>query len=60
MQPSKVHFDIDSIVGGRVKDMTRALKMNYLHLHNRLEIILVVGINNIVVLGTRPSRSWKT
>ena len=47
MLPSKVHFDIDSIVGGRVKDMTRALKKNYLHLPNRLEIILVVGINNI-------------
>ena len=47
IKPSKVHFDIDTIVGGRVKDMTRALQKNYLHLPNRLEIILVVGINNI-------------
>ena len=47
MKPSKYHFDIDSIVGGRVKDMTRALKKNYLHLPNRLEIIVVAGINNI-------------
>ena len=47
MQPNKVHFEIDTIVGGRVKDMTRALKKNYLHLPNRLEVILVVGINNI-------------
>ena len=47
MLPSKVHFDIDTIVGGRVKDMTRALQKNYLHLPNRLEIIVVAGINNI-------------
>ena len=47
MPPSKKHFDIDTIVGGRVKDMTRALRKNYLHMPNRLEIIVVVGINNI-------------
>ena len=47
MPPSQIHYDIDSIVGGRVKDMTRALRRNYLHLPNRLEIIVVAGINNI-------------
>ena len=47
MPPSQTHYDIDSIVGGRVKDMTRALRRNYLHLPNRLEIIVVAGINNI-------------
>ena len=38
-----VHFDIDSIVGGRVRDMTRALIKNYLHLPNRYEIVVVAG-----------------
>ena len=47
MPPSSVHFDIDSIVGGRVRDMTRALQRNYLHMPNRLEVIVVAGINNI-------------
>ena len=47
MSPSKVHFEIDSIVGGRVRDMTRALTKNYLHLPNRLVVIVVAGINNI-------------
>ena len=37
------HFDIDSIVGGRVRDMTRALIKNYLHLPNRYEIVVVAG-----------------
>ena len=41
------HFDIDSIVGGKVRDMTIALQKNYLHMPNRLEIIVVAGINNI-------------
>ena len=41
------HFDIDSIVGGRVRDITRALVKNYLHLPNRFEIIVIAGINNI-------------
>ena len=41
------HFDMDSIVGGKVKDMTRALLKNYLHLPNRLEILVFAGINNI-------------
>ena len=47
MPPSKIHYDIDSIVGGRVKDMTRALRRNYLHMPNRLEVIVVAGINNV-------------
>ena len=41
------HFDIDSIVGGKVRDMTTALKKNYLHLTNRFEILVLAGINNI-------------
>ena len=47
MSPSLLHFDIDSIVGGKVRDMTRALEKNYLHLPNRLEVMVVAGINNI-------------
>ena len=47
MSPSLLHFDIDSIVGGKVRDMTRALQRNYLHLPNRVEVIVVNGINNI-------------
>ena len=31
---------------GKVKDMTRALLKNYLHLPNRLEILVFAGINN--------------
>ena len=42
-----IHFDIDSIVGGKVRDMTRALTKNYLHMPNRVEVIVVAGINNI-------------
>ena len=42
-----VHFDIDSIVGGKVKDMKRALEKNYLHMPNRMEIIVIAGLNNI-------------
>ena len=47
MPPSKVHYDIDTIVGGRVRDMTIALRRNYLHMPNRLEVIVVAGIKNI-------------
>ena len=42
-----VHFDIDSIVGGKVRDMTRALIKNYLHQSNRYEIVVVAGVNNL-------------
>ena len=41
------HFEMDSIVGGTVKDMTRALRKNYLQLSNRVEIMVIAGINNI-------------
>ena len=47
MPPSKVHYEIDTIVGGKVRDMTIALRRNYLHMPNRLEVIVVAGINNI-------------
>ena len=42
-----IHFDIDCIVGGKVQDITTALIKNYLHMPNRVEIIVVAGINNI-------------
>ena len=41
------HFDIEAIVGGRVRDLTRALRHLYLDKPNRLEIIAIVAINNI-------------
>ena len=42
-----LHVDIESIVGGRVRDLTRALFMMYLKHPERLEIILIAGLNNI-------------
>ena len=42
-----IHCDIECIVGGRVQDLTTALIKNYLHMPNRVEIIVVAGINNI-------------
>ena len=44
---NSIHCDIDCIVGGRVQDFTTALIKNYLHMPNRVEIIVVAGINNI-------------
>ena len=44
---STEHFDIDSIVGGTVKDMLRPLYKNYLDQPNRVEILVIAGINNI-------------
>ena len=41
------HFDIECIVGGRIRDLTQALKRNLLRNSYRLEIILVAGINNV-------------
>ena len=41
------HLEIECIVGGRVRDLTRALKKNLLFLSNRVEIVVVAGINNI-------------
>jgi hypothetical protein len=42
-----LHIDIESIVGGRIRDLTRALIMQYLNHPERLEIIVVAGLNNI-------------
>ena len=42
-----LHIDIESIVGGRIRDLTRALIMQYLTHPERLEIIVVAGLNNI-------------
>ena len=44
-----VHFDIDSIVGGKVADMKRALLKNYLHMPNKVEVLVIAGLNNIGV-----------
>ena len=41
------HFDIECIVGGRIKDLARALKRNLLTSKGRLEVILVGGISNV-------------
>ena len=41
------HFEMECIVGARVRDLTRALERNYLYLSSRLEIIVVAGINNV-------------
>ena len=49
------HFDIDSIVGGKVKDLKVALERNYLHMPNRFEILVVGGLNNIGV-GQEPDQ----
>ena len=46
-QASTEHFDIDSIVGGTVQDMMRALAKNYLDQPNRVEILVIAGISNI-------------
>ena len=42
-----IHMDIESIVGGRIRDLTRALIMLYLIYPERLEIILIAGLNNV-------------
>ena len=42
-----IHIDIESIVGGRIRDLTRALHMLYLIHPERLEIIVIGGLNNI-------------
>ena len=41
------HFEIECIVGGRVRDLTRALEMNILCHNYVLEIVVVAGINNV-------------
>ena len=42
-----MHVEIESIVGGRFRDLTRALMMLYLVQPERLEIIVIAGLNNI-------------
>ena len=42
-----IHIDIESIVGGRIRDLTRALIMLYLIYPERLEIILIACLNNV-------------
>ena len=42
-----IHMEIEAIVGGRVRDLTRALMMLYLVNPERLEIIVIAGLNNI-------------
>ena len=41
------HIEIECIVGARVRDLTRALVKNVLKYSNRLEIIVIAGINNV-------------
>ena len=41
------HVEMEAIVGGRVRDLTRALRFLYLSQPHRLEIIAMVSINNI-------------
>ena len=43
MPKNTPHFDIDSLVGGRVRDITRALVKNYLHLPNCYLIIVIAN-----------------
>ena len=43
-----IHAEIESIVGGRIRDLTRALIMLYLKKYSeRLDIIVIAGLNNI-------------
>ena len=41
------HFDIECIVGGRIRDLTRALKLNLLCNSYQLDIVVIAGINNV-------------
>ena len=50
-----VHFDIECIVGGKVRDIKTALQKNYLHMPNRFEILVIAGLNNIGV-GQSPEQ----
>ena len=47
MPKESIHFEMEAIVGGRVRDMTVALQNNYLFTPYRLELIVLAGINNI-------------
>ena len=41
------HFDIECIVGGRIRDLNLALKKSLLRNEYRFEIVVIGGINNI-------------
>ena len=41
------HVEMEAVVGGRVRDLTRAIMMLYLKHPQRLEILLIAGVNNI-------------
>ena len=42
-----IHMEVESIVGARIRDLTRALMLLYLGNPERLELILVAGLNNV-------------
>ena len=42
-----IHIDIGSIVGGRIRDLSRALSMIYLIHAEKLKIIITASLNNI-------------
>jgi hypothetical protein len=41
------HMEIEAVVGGRIRNLTRALMMLYLKQPQRLEVILIGGLNNL-------------
>ena len=45
MPDNFTHFEMEAIVGGRVRDS--ALDRNYLYMPHMLEIIVIAGINNV-------------
>ena len=47
MPDNHTHFEMEAIVGGRVRDMKRALERNYFDMPHRHEIIVIAGINNV-------------
>ena len=47
MPKISAHFEMECIVGGKIRDLTRALKKNILRNDYRFEIIIIAGINNI-------------
>ena len=47
LNTSDHHMEIEAVVGGRIRNLTRAIITMYLKNAERLEIILIAGINNI-------------
>ena len=41
------HMEIESVVGARIRNLTRVIMMLYLKHPERLEIIIIAGINNV-------------